>query len=80
MDAITEEHEDGGTLEHLVPAIRQVRMAIHKSSLLYRMLYCGQPLRTKKCPVHEGRWSGIPGFNDGDMCACELTGWLPEDQ
>lgn len=49
-----------------------------KSNLLYRLLYLGQPLRTEKCPTHDGHWSG---YGWGDPCACQvgndITGWLP---
>jgi hypothetical protein len=56
-----------------------VALAIHKSNCLWRLLYAGEELRTKPCPVHKGRWSGVapdPG------CGCwsygNITGWLAE--
>jgi hypothetical protein len=58
-----------------VRAIRDVRLLITKSSLLNRLVYCGETLRTEKCPKHKGRWSGIP--SPGNECECGLTGWLP---
>lgn len=49
-----------------------------KSNLLYRLLYLGQPLRTEKCPEHDGQWSG---YGWDEPCACQvgndITGWLP---
>jgi hypothetical protein len=58
--------------------IQDVFLAIRKSNLLWRLIYLGEPLRTIKCPTHEGRWSGCDGFN---RCACssghDITGWLP---
>lgn len=45
------------------------RFQAHKSNLLYRLIYLGEPLRTEKCPVHEGRWSGCSW---GDALK---TGW-----
>lgn len=38
---------------------RSVLLNIRKSNLLARTLYDGQPLRTEKCPIHAGKWSGI---------------------
>lgn len=46
-----------------------------KSSLLYRLIYVGEPLRTAPCPEHKGVWSGLGTCVHG----CDLTGWLPED-
>jgi hypothetical protein len=59
--------------------IGDIRLAIGKSSLLYRMIYAGEPLRLKACPIHNGHWSG----SHGDPCpaGCNFgdtrTGWLP---
>lgn len=61
-----------------------LRLAITKSCLLDRLIYVGEPLRTRPCPVHQGRWSGIQWPDDaqcecarGRSCGC-TTGWLPE--
>lgn len=56
-----------------------LRLTIRKSCLLKRLVYFGQPLRTERCPVHRGRWSGIrmercPHGCD-KLCGC-TTGWL----
>jgi len=55
-----------------------ILMDIEKSNLLARLFYGQEKLRTKKCPVHNGHWSGIE--HDGNTCShgCELTGWLKE--
>ena len=73
-------------------AVRALDLAIRKSCLLSRLIYVGEPLRTRKCPRHEGRWSGIPWpgakCTHGPDCKCAsgceciapcgcATGWLP---
>ena len=60
-----------------------VYLAIRKSCLLDRLLYGGEKLRTRPCPVHKGRWSGITDppcthCGTGPTCQCN-TGWMPED-
>lgn len=62
--------------------ILKVRMSATKSNLLHRLLYQGEALRTKKCPQHKGRWSGID-FSGRSTCGCSdsngnLTGWLKD--
>jgi hypothetical protein len=57
----------------LPAAINGVFLAIRKSNLLARLIYGGEELRTRKCPEHEGRWSGIGICRHG----CGETGWLP---
>lgn len=58
-----------------------LRLAVVKSCLLDRLLYCGEALRTRPCPEHQGRWSGCcrrhpcPHGCDGP-CGCR-TGWVP---
>jgi hypothetical protein len=53
-------------------------VAVEKSCLLARLIYCGEPLRTRRCPLHQGRWSGIGldpcphGCNHG----MQYTGWI----
>ena len=75
-------------IEHL----NAVELAIKKSSLLARMVYGNQKPRTKKCPMHKGRWSGLyherPSYDneycgfDKTPCECydgwEVSGWIPE--
>lgn len=53
---------------------------IYKSCLLDRLIYCGEELRTEKCPKHDGHWSGINFGKDQCECLCSCgctTGWLP---
>lgn len=63
-------------------AFASVRISIVKSNLLARLIYDGQKLRTRQCPIHKGTWSGcVPepceaGCSDG----MNLTGWLPEPE
>lgn len=62
--------------------IARVELLIRKSSLLDRLLYSGEKLRTEICPIHKGHWSGL---EFGDNCCphkCHLTGWIvqPEDE
>lgn len=45
-----------------------------KSSLLGRLLYGREKLRTRPCPECKGTWSGC--FL---KCPCGGCGWLPED-
>lgn len=63
-------HEHGSDYKDL---LWQIQTDIEKSSLLDRMLYGGEGLRTRKCPEHDGKWSGI------DVCehGCGSTGWIP---
>ena len=69
--------------------LRTVRIAIHKSNLLYRMIYRGEKLRPTKCPVHQGVQSTqllclgsehhiVNGVirERGNECGCDGTGWL----
>ena len=63
-------------------AIQTVCAHLGKSNLAARLVYGGQPLRTEKCPVHKGHWSGCVWHEKlEDYCACadgaNVTGWLP---
>jgi hypothetical protein len=55
-----------------------IRRAIAKSCLLDRLIYGGETLREKMCPIHKGHWSGCD--LDGENCGCAhdscITGWL----
>lgn len=74
-------------LQEIAKAISIVSLAIDKSALLLRLIYDGEDeLRTEKCPVHKGRWSGcawdrLECFTDeypqGCMSGSNVTGWLP---
>lgn len=56
--------------------LNRILIDIKKSNLLSRLLYAREPLRTRKCPTHEGRWHGPTKR----VCehGCGGTGWLPE--
>ena len=79
--------ENGYGADHRLPeAIAQVELAVSKSNLLARLIYGGEELRTKKCPVHNGHWSGCifetpicatPEYPDGCLSGADVTGWLP---
>lgn len=78
---VPESGEPGEFCEALTGVVRRVSrplyLAIVKSSYLARRIYGGEAHRTERCPVHLGVWSGIPGPDDENRCACEMTGWLP---
>lgn len=59
--------------------LRQIETDIEKSNLLARLLYAGEPLRTRMCPEHKGRWNGNAMLT-GCSHHCDGTGWLPEDE
>jgi len=76
-------------VKELPEALDIVMLAIQKSSLLGRTMYGGQKPRTKKCPVHQGRWSGLYATRPDHhargtdlVCECwdgwECSGWVPE--
>lgn len=61
--------------------IATVRMALMKSCLAKRLVYMREGLRTRRCPIHKGEWSGCYGEPcpaGCDTCGC-CCGWLPED-
>ncbi|MBA3394183.1 MAG: hypothetical protein H0T89_16160 [Deltaproteobacteria bacterium] len=55
---------------------------IGKSCLLSRLIYGGEQLRIRQCPLHGGRWSGygIEACPAGCSYGLNLTGWLPNDR
>lgn len=60
--------------------LTQIGIDIEKSNLLWRLLYNGQKLRTKMCPIHKGHWSGCAPEPCPEGCSngIDITGWLPE--
>lgn len=64
-------------LEHVAQLVNDsgLQLAIAKSSMLGRLIYGGEELRTQPCPEHEGAWSGVGMCSHG----CDLTGWLPAE-
>jgi hypothetical protein len=61
-----------------------IRLSISKSNLLWRLMYGGEEIRTRPCPIHKGKWSGC---NLAEDTACKglcmsghnVTGWLPNE-
>lgn len=58
--------------------ISGILLAIRKSSLLGRLLYEGEMLRTEECPVHKGKWSGMEHPENPCPHGCGFVGWLPQ--
>ena len=55
-------------------------IGIAKSCLLRRLIYAGEHLRTRPCPIHRGRWSSsFKVCPAGCNFEVDLTGWLPND-
>lgn len=57
-----------------------IRMLLMKSNLASRLIYGGENVRTRRCPVHEGTWSGCRWGSgmceEGCMDGSNVTGWL----
>jgi hypothetical protein len=71
-------HQQG---ESYWPHLRAMRIDIRKSALLGRLIYDGQKLRTKKCPLHQGRQHMHIHLGFEAQCPheCDGTGWLREE-
>lgn len=74
------EYQHGHSYAGLLP---RIETDIHKSYLLARLIYGGEKLRTRMCPLHLGHWDGPAqlGFPD-QVCphGCGGAGWLPEPE
>jgi hypothetical protein len=77
--------ETGGALsqqqlEELKPHLLGFHLMTAKSNLLHRLLYLDEDLRTKKCPEHNGVWSGCdwPPCPHGCSSGNNITGWIKE--
>jgi hypothetical protein len=58
---------------------RSVLVDITKSCLLSRLIYGGEPLRTRRCPLHQGHWSvGDEPCPHGCDSGFQHTGWIAE--
>lgn len=84
MDCVVEAYEEDGShkgarFSDIAPVMDRLKLAIQKSNLLWRLIYDGQPLRTKKCPEHQGHWRGVPFPHNDCEHGCDLTGWIPDD-
>ena len=72
--------------EKCLNALNDLYLFIAKSDYLRRRIYAKEPTRTEKCPLHQGRWSGIqwPGrVQEG--CTCQdpdgnVSGWIHPDR
>jgi hypothetical protein len=76
------DHEEAERWRSCSEAIDRLCLYIVKSNLLARLIYCGEEVRTKPCPEHEGHWSGCTW--EQLPCGCvahgNVTGWLPDDE
>lgn len=74
--------QDLKSYESLADAVGHVFLQISKSNMLARVLYAGEKVRTKMCPEHKGKWSGIEWRDNQCPHGCQLTGWIqePDDQ
>ncbi len=73
--------------QEIAKAASATFMAIVKSNMLSRLIYDGEKVRTRKCPIHDGHWSGCRW--DEPFCDCQMmengeygsnvTGWLPQE-
>lgn len=82
LETAASEDDEAGTrprFKYLMPMLDDVRLAISKSNLLWRLIYGGEKLRTKKCPEHKGRWSGLSSPDNDCEHGCDFTGWVPDD-
>lgn len=89
MDCIVKNNTDPalkrGGIEHgkeYYEFLNRMRIDIMKSNLLGRLLYAKEPLRTRRCPLHKGHYSGEAMFFEKCPHLCDGTGWLrerPED-
>ena len=57
-------------------ALSRMRIDIHKSNLLFRLLYLEEPLRTEECPIHKGEWNGQAQCIFGCVLGCDGSGFL----
>jgi hypothetical protein len=77
--ALREEGSDGPYSGEAAEALREYGQFIiafaSKSSLLGRLLYGGEDVRKRRCPIHNGQWVGVSCCPHG----CDETGWLPNE-
>lgn len=59
--------------------VMRIMIDIDKSSLLGRLLYGKEKLRTKMCPEHKGHWNGQAMMMGNCPHQCDGTGWLREE-
>jgi len=66
--------------KEVVSLIKRSKVDIHKSNLLFRLIYLGQPLRKEKCSIHKGEWNGQAQCFYGCVLGCDGTGFLKEPE
>lgn len=61
--------------------ISGLHTAIDKSCLLWRLIYAGEKLRVRPCPIHKGKWSGctVEPCKAGCSFGSNVTGWLANE-
>lgn len=52
---------------HVTEGAGMLRLAVQKSCLLDRLIYCGEMPSQTPCPVHKGKWSGIQWGHPGSV-------------
>ncbi len=75
-NACRDESDGSPWAKSIAEAFETIHLAVYKSNLLFRLIYGGEKLRTEKCPIHQGRWSGcVP--DPCPICAfdSDVTGW-----
>ena len=77
--AVAEASLDDPDLKRLAQTLDSAFLAIRKSALLDRLIYGGEQVRTRKCPEHKGRWSGLEHPDRPCPHGCQLTGWIPNE-
>ena len=78
-----EEQREIDRWKAVLEALKLLYLPIYKSCLLNRLIYMGETLRSKQCPIHKGRWSGYAWGQSECECSlgsADITGWLPEDE
>jgi hypothetical protein len=75
-----EEAERHSSYYDATSKFRRIRTMIHKSNLLYRLIYCGEKFRTRECPVHLGHWNGHAMMTGDCPHQCDGTGFLREKE
>ena len=84
VKAVREQAEDPDASHEVkakAKAFEGYELDVGKSNLLFRLLYLGEKVRTRPCPVHKGQWSGCVWQENYCQCmsGANVTGWLPED-
>jgi hypothetical protein len=67
-------------MKERAPHLQQILTDIRKSALMGRLVYDGQKVRTKMCPIHHGKQDMHIHLGVEPQCfhECDGTGWLRE--